>query len=266
MTTLLICELSEIVAAGIAAVVEQLGCKVVARCGSGDEVLRMAELLRPNMILASSRALGEAAIATIRTLKAGNCRPRIILLLDTDPAADVAKFKVDGVLTRNASAATLLECVNSLQEGRPWLDPDLLQQVPRSEHTEHNLTSREREIVHLVAFGMSNKEIARQANLSEGTVKTYLHHILAKLRLGNRTQLAWFAHSGVLAGNPKAKGAFADFMNDRAKAVEGAKSATPAPWPPKIAELVVPPAPEVPRAASRRRSAPSRRGQAGKGR
>jgi DNA-binding NarL/FixJ family response regulator len=99
------------------------------------------------------------------------------------------------MLMRNASAATLLECVKSLQEGRPWLDPDLLHHVARAEHTKDNLTSREREMVHLVALGMTNKEIAREAKLSEGTVKMYLHRILAKLRLGNRTQLAGFAHS-----------------------------------------------------------------------
>jgi DNA-binding NarL/FixJ family response regulator len=101
-------------------------------------------------------------------------------------------------LLRDASAATLVECVKSVREGRPWLDPDLLHHLARPEPTiaiTDNLTSRERWIMHLVALGMPNKEIARQATLSEGTVKMHVHHILVKLRLANRTQLATFAHS-----------------------------------------------------------------------
>ena len=164
-------------------------------------MLRIAELLRPEIIIASNRTLGDEAIATVRKLQAGNRRPRIILLVDTNPrttAADLDAFNADGLLMRDASAATLLECVKSVQEGRPWLDPDLLHHLACPEHTTattDNLTSREREIMHLVALGMSNKEIARQATLSEGTVKMYLHHILVKLGLANRTQLAAFAHS-----------------------------------------------------------------------
>jgi DNA-binding NarL/FixJ family response regulator len=201
MTNLLVCELSEIVAAGIEVVAKQAACKVVACCRSADEVLRMAELLRPEMILASSSALGNAAIATLRKLQADNWCPRIILLVDTTPrttAADLAECKVDGLLMRHASAAKLLECIKIVQEGRPWLDPDLLPFMALQKHTtatKDNLTPREREIMQLVALGMSNKEIAREAKLTEGTVKLYMHRILEKLGLGNRTQLALHAHS-----------------------------------------------------------------------
>jgi len=80
---------------------------------------------------------------------------------------------------------------------RPWLDPDLLHYLARPTRTvasTDNLTSRECQIMHLVALGMSNKEVAHKATLSEGTVKMHLHHILVKLGLANRTQLATFAH------------------------------------------------------------------------
>src|SRR5215212_1864479 len=101
MTTLLLCELSDLVAAGIEVVVKQAGCKVLACCRSGDEVLRMAEHLRPEIILASRSTLGSAAIATIGKLQALNRRTRVILLIDTDlgvSAADLAEFNVDGVV------------------------------------------------------------------------------------------------------------------------------------------------------------------------
>ena len=200
MTTVLVCELSEIRAAGIEAVLKSAACEVVRHCRSGDEMLRIAGLLRPETIITGSRTLGDEAIATFRKLQADNPRPRIILLVETDPgttAGDLAEFNVDGLLMRDASAATLLECVKSVQEGRPWLDPDLLLYLacPKpTMATTDALTPRERQIMHLVALGMSNKEIAHQATVSEGTVKMHLHHILVKLGLANRTQLATFAH------------------------------------------------------------------------
>ena len=163
-------------------------------------MLRLAGLLRPEIIVAGSRTLGDEAIAAFRNLQADNGRPRIILLVETDPATtavDLAVFDVDGLLMRDASVATLLECVKSVQEGRRWLDPDLLHYLacPKpTMATTDTLTPRERQIVHLVALGMSNKEIAHHATLSEGTVKMHLHHILVKLGLANRTQLATFAH------------------------------------------------------------------------
>ena len=200
MTTVLVCELSEISAAGIEQVLKQAACEVVRHCRSGDEMLRIAGLLAPEIIIASSRTLGDEAIATVRKLQAGNRRPRIILLVETNPgttAAEIDAFNADGVLMREASAAVFLACVKSVQEGRPWLDPDLLHYLacPKpTMATTDTLTPRERQIMHLVALGMSNKEIAHQATLSEGTVKMHLHHILVKLGLANRTQLATFAH------------------------------------------------------------------------
>jgi two-component system nitrate/nitrite response regulator NarL len=55
------------------------------------------------------------------------------------------------------------------------------------------LTERERQIMHLVSTGQSNKEIARELNLTEGTVKVHLHHIFQKLAINNRTALAALA-------------------------------------------------------------------------
>jgi DNA-binding NarL/FixJ family response regulator len=201
MTTVLVCELNDISAAGIESVLKLAACKVVRRCRSADEMLRLAGLHRPEIVVADSRTLGDGAIATFRKLQLDHRGPRIILLVETNPgttAADLDEFNADGLLLRYASAATMVECVKCVREGRHWLDPDLLHHLACPEPTmatTDNLTSRERLIMHLVALGMPNKEIARQATLTEGTVKMHVHHILVKLRLTNRTQLAAFAHS-----------------------------------------------------------------------
>jgi two-component system nitrate/nitrite response regulator NarL len=57
------------------------------------------------------------------------------------------------------------------------------------------LTERERQIMHLVSEGLSNKEVGRQLNISDGTIKVHLHHIYQKLAISNRTALAALAFS-----------------------------------------------------------------------
>lgn len=67
---------------------------------------------------------------------------------------------------------------------------------PNLQNREHILTARQRELVLFVAEGLSNKEVARRANLSEGTVKVHLHKIYKKLGVSNRTALTVFAVRG----------------------------------------------------------------------
>jgi RNA polymerase sigma factor (sigma-70 family) len=59
------------------------------------------------------------------------------------------------------------------------------------------LTNRERQVIHLIAEGLSNREIARRLNVSEATIKVHVHHMLLKLRTRNRTALAMLALSRV---------------------------------------------------------------------
>jgi two-component system nitrate/nitrite response regulator NarL len=60
------------------------------------------------------------------------------------------------------------------------------------------LTTRERQIIHVLAEGLTNKEIARRLKLAEGTVKVHLHRIFQKLQVANRTALAILAHTNIL--------------------------------------------------------------------
>lgn len=60
------------------------------------------------------------------------------------------------------------------------------------------LTTRERQIIHVLAEGLTNKEIARRLKLAEGTVKVHLHRIFQKLEVANRTALAILAHTAIL--------------------------------------------------------------------
>ena len=102
-------------------------------------------------------------------------------------------LNVEGILLSWARASSLIDCVDRVAHGRTWVDPELVRHLAmadRCPQAASSLTSREGDIAQLVSRGLRNKEIARQLNLSEGTVKMHLHHIYEKLRVGGRTQLA----------------------------------------------------------------------------
>ena len=116
---------------------------------------------------------------------------KVVLLLERPTDAwEIAKLNVDGIVVSNPQIRHFLECIESVKAGRPWVDPDVLSLAFAPQRTKQiSLTSRERQIVEGVARGLRNKEIAREMNLCECTVKMHLHHIFDKLKLESRTQL-----------------------------------------------------------------------------
>jgi len=95
----------------------------------------------------------------------------------------------------------LVNCLRAVAEGHKWLPSHLVdaaverarQARAQFERVDNSLTEREREVMLLVADGLSNKDVGRQLNLSEGTVKVHLHSIYQKVSVNNRTALAKFA-------------------------------------------------------------------------
>lgn len=122
-------------------------------------------------------------------------RRRVILVLEPDDqftAKDFVSFDVDGLILSSASAQDFSHCISSVREGSRWVDPGVRLLLGRSQQlTPHweELSSRELEVAQLAAAGLSNKQIAREIDLSPGTVKMHMHHILAKLRLTSRIAL-----------------------------------------------------------------------------
>jgi DNA-binding NarL/FixJ family response regulator len=196
MPTLVIADRHEITGAGIEALLQAGGYKVIARCSHEDELLRSVAAYRPDMIVLAENMVRQEAAETILRLRDRNCSMAIIFLFaerDAITAADLRDLDVEGILLSAACARSVIDCVESVRHGRKWVDPNLLRHltmVAPPQQIASNLTSREAEIARLVARGLRNKEIAHELHLSEGTVKMHLHHIYGKLHLGGRTQLA----------------------------------------------------------------------------
>jgi DNA-binding NarL/FixJ family response regulator len=110
-----------------------------------------------------------------------------------------------GYLLKDALQSDLVRAIRSVAAGEAFLAPAAQRQLmellrkPRSEREA--LTAREADVLRLIAEGLSNKQIARRLNLTEGTVKGYVSQILAKLHLEDRTQAALYAVREGLAGN-----------------------------------------------------------------
>jgi two-component system nitrate/nitrite response regulator NarP len=165
---------------------------VSASQGPDDSLATATSMTPAIVVLAQSSSAARSLGETIIRLQRLPAAPKVVLLLER--AADtleIAKFNVDGIVMSSPQVRRLLECIESVADGRRWVDPDLLSIVlsPRRVGQDY-LTIRERQIVGGVVRGLRNKEIAREMGLRESTVKMHLHHVFDKLKLGSRTQLA----------------------------------------------------------------------------
>jgi DNA-binding NarL/FixJ family response regulator len=131
---------------------------------------------------------------------------RIIVLVDSpDRALVVEGFRAgaDGVFSRDEPFEMLCKCIRAVCEGQIWARSDQLRFVTealakggaepiKGANGTHLLTKREKELVQLVAEGLTNRDIARQLNLAEHTVRNYLFRIFNKLGTSNRLELALY--------------------------------------------------------------------------
>jgi DNA-binding NarL/FixJ family response regulator len=188
IATLAIATRHELAGIGIQTLLQTAGHSVVARCSRQDELLRSLEAYRPDIIILGENIVRQEGTETVLRLRTHNCSVRIIFMLEQRDASilkGLLDLQVEGILLSAACARSLIGCVESVLQGRRWVDPELL----RIEHAS-SLTLREANVAHLVSKGLRNKEIARELQVSEGTVKMHLHHIYEKFQLGGRTQLA----------------------------------------------------------------------------
>jgi two-component system, NarL family, nitrate/nitrite response regulator NarL len=104
----------------------------------------------------------------------------------------IATWRPDAVILSTSSSEDFVRCLLAVDEGRSWFDPGV--RVQNGDEPAPNLASalsgRELEVARLASAGLSNKQIARILNISDGTIKIHMHHILGKLNLGSRSALA----------------------------------------------------------------------------
>ncbi|MFO7537941.1 MAG: response regulator transcription factor [Chloroflexota bacterium] len=190
---------------------------VVEKVVSGVTAVTRYQAVRPDVtLLTVSSPLSEGGLAVIAALRRTDAAARLVVLSieDSDQIAAAAiRAGATGYLLKEASLADLVKAIRTVYEGRPALSPDLMLKLielikrpSTPDDSDKLLTLRESDIVRLVAQGLTNQEIADHLIISERTVRTHISHILLKLNLSNRTQLAlhalrhgWVRLDGTLA-------------------------------------------------------------------
>ncbi|WP_034488390.1 response regulator [Actinomadura oligospora] len=166
--------------------------EVVGEAGTGEEAVRQAGLLRPDLVLMDLR-LGEGidGVEATRRVLALPDPPRVLVLTTYDSDADIARaldVGASGYLLKAGPPDELFQGVRTAARGETALSPAVATRlVNRVRDPAPALSPREVEILEHLAQGMSNRRIARALFISEATVKTHLVHIFAKLGVDSRT-------------------------------------------------------------------------------
>jgi DNA-binding NarL/FixJ family response regulator len=183
---------------------------VVGEAENGREAVERARLHKPDVVLMDVRMPGMDGIEATRHLLAGSrtAETRILMLttFDLDEYVyEAMKAGASGFLLKNSSPQQLAEAIRTIAAGDALLAPSVTRRLieefvrrPRSgaggPTDLAELTAREREVLALIARGLSNSEIAEQLVLSQATVRTHVNRILFKLDLRDRTQATVLAY------------------------------------------------------------------------
>ena len=179
---------------------EERTIEVVAEATSGEEALQLAPDVLPTVVLMDLVLPGIDGLETTRRLKSTQPECRVLVLTSfTDDRQVHAALQAGatGYLMKDLLKPDLLSAIERAARDEPTLHPAaqraLIRQATAPPSPLESLTQREGDVLRLIAGGRSNREIAAELHLSEGTVKGYVSTILSKLEVADRTQAALLA-------------------------------------------------------------------------
>ena len=210
--TLMVIEDNRLLREGIASMIkEQYDMKVVAALGTSENILHKINTLKPNVALLDLGLRNQNSLQLVKAVKKNFSGTKIIVMDLVPVHEEILEFVqagVSGFILKDATVSDFLKTIRSVAKGNKILPPHLTDSL-FSQIIEHaingtkkfsliksvRMTKREKQVIGLIADGLTNKEIAQNLHLSTYTVKSHVHNILEKLALHTRVQIAKYAHT-----------------------------------------------------------------------
>jgi DNA-binding NarL/FixJ family response regulator len=214
MTRILLADDHELVRQGIAAMLTSASdIEIVGQARTGREAIEYTRRDLPDVVLMDVKMPDMDGLEATRRIKEERPRTAVIMVTMHDNPSylrDAVRAGAAGYLLKDVSGEELIDAVRQVASGGAFIESQMLKGMlsemkPTGQpatSAAKNLTKREREILSLVAEGMSNREIAEKLVLSPETVKSHVAAILEKLNVSDRTQAAIYAVRNGLVESP----------------------------------------------------------------
>ncbi|GAB7044137.1 MULTISPECIES: response regulator transcription factor [Catenuloplanes] len=188
--------------------------ELIAQAGDGRQAIDLTLLHRPDVVLLDIRMPILDGLAALREIRRIAPAVHVVMLTtfgEDDYVAQALNAGAAGFLLKDSAADELANAVRAAAAGEAFLSPKVTRQVldrlpappvvsPEDLARVESLSSREREVLILLAQGLSNAEISAQLFVTEGTVKTHLYRVFTKVGCENRVQAAMLAQRAGLLG------------------------------------------------------------------
>lgn len=200
-----------VVRQGLRAYLElQPDIEVCGESGSAAHAAELAGRIKPDVALVDMVMPGGDGIEATRGIRSASPATQVVILTSLTDEASVRPALEAGAVSyqlKDVAGAELVECIRSAARGESRLHPRIAASLVRTLRGEGKpdplaqLSARERDVLLLIADGLSNQVIAERLGIGEATVKTHVGNLLAKLDLADRTQAAvWAWRHGLVAG------------------------------------------------------------------
>ena len=179
---------------------------VIAQASNGSEAVKLAREKKPDIVLMDINMPGTNGIQAIKELKLEKNPTKIIVLTiheDREYLFKTIQMGAEGYVLKDAEPSVLIDAIRKVYSGQSYIQSNMTKELvkefnrvtlhEKDKNDENNLTSREIEVLELIAEGMINKEIAKVLYISEKTVKNHVSNIFKKLNVSDRTQAAIYA-------------------------------------------------------------------------
>ncbi len=209
MIRLLLVDDQDLICQGLKAMLSlEADLEIVGTANNGQVALEQAVALQPDVVLMDLRMPVMDGREATRTIAQQYPHIKVLVLSTFDDdqyVADAMRAGAKGYLLKDMPSEELAQAIRFVQLGYSQLAPGLMEKLMAQPASPTpalipaaaivHLTPREQEVLNLIGAGSTNRDIAQQLFISEGTVKTHVTHLLSRLGLRNRAQLAIYAHS-----------------------------------------------------------------------